>query len=156
MKMLLYIYLDPSSLSLRKSLEWIVDVIANNITINSDDIKEAIREVCINIINQANTEESLEEASIDICMSWVLSFTAMAMLDKDISFLEDISIDSKNEMDRSIHSLENDGILLELFQVLLQIFERFSTLAVPSKIDSTTKDSSTEVMRYAECCGEVK
>jgi len=155
--MLVYIYLDPSGLSLRKSLDWIVDILTNNAAINTEYIKEAIRDVCIRIISQASLEESLDEAPIDICMSWVLVFTAMAMLDKDIPFLEDMSIDSKHDIDRSVHSLENDGVLLELFQIILLIFERFSNLAVPSKSRSdSSSDSSTEVMRYAECCGEVE
>ena len=146
-RLLAKFYLHPDYALLRKSVEWVIDVVCTNRSTTKRAIQDALCSVCMNLVGNSEILGVSTDMNIDAATAWALSFTCIAMFDKEYHFLDeyvDSSIDSTLML-----QLSDTSPLLNFLSVLDTMFAKFSKI-----VSAKEADSSAEVMRYAECCGE--
>lgn len=146
-RLLMWLYLHPDYALLRKSVEWIIEVVCTNRSINQRALKEALCDVSLNLIFTAEALGIFRDMNVETATRWALSFTCIAMFDKEYYFLDGFA-DSSVE-NKKILQLDDTSPLLKFLSVLGKMFAKFSKI-----VSAKETDSSAEVMRYAECCGE--
>ena len=146
-RLLTKIYLHPDYALLRKSVEWIIDVVCTNRSNRQRALQEALCSVCMNLVGTAEILGVSKYMNIEAATAWALSFTCIAMFDKEYHFLDEY-VDSPVE-DTKVVQLNDASPLLSFLLVLGAMFEKFSKI-----VSAKEADSSAAVMRYAECCGE--
>eukprot|EP01041_Mallomonas_annulata_P002162 gene2162-4208_t len=167
---LLLLYLEPSSHALRKSLEWIPELILSD-TVNRQAALKSVSEIFIQrVLGHYKTDIQ----SIDVCMGLAFTFTCIALLDKDSNCLGNDPMEGSQTLTTRFLGT---GMLLEFIKALLRILDicvvsmiptpntTATTAATassggmksalsPNKKDPAEVGTATEVMRYAECSGE--
>ena len=135
---LVILYLLPSSFPLRKELEWLPETLARTTCCSADGLQGAVRRACLHISStSAPLLSTVFDDGADLqqqlgsALGLVFSFSAMAVLDKEVAWI-------------------SDGSLLFNYISPLQMFASRCAEAVCS--DSQV--SSLELIRYTECCGE--
>ena len=140
------LYLHPDYALLRKSFEWIIEAVCMNKLINSRILKSALCDVSLKLIESADAIGVVTIANIETATAWALTFTCIAMLDKEYPFLQAYTGSDNTE---GALQLNNGSPLLKFLSILDRMFAKFSKI-----VSADEADSSAEVMRYAECCGE--
>ncbi len=174
--MLLLLYLEPSIHSLRRSLEWITEIFNINneiLHITKESLQKIAKTVFLLIINKIQNQDSSEirKGSIDFYMNIAYSYTCIANIDKDIHCLNDsYNTEHLIEVHQAFEHGMGDSILLNLLESLLRIIDMCITFINPNnnlpnenKNNNNNPDTnnssyeliSAEVIKYAECCGEV-
>ena len=153
-KILAMLYLHPDYALLRKSLEWIIETLCTN-QVDSVSVRKALRDVTSKLIETSRTAGMLLDQKIEIATSWAVTFTIIAMFDKEYPFLghyakpadelESKPFDHGNE----VLQLDDSSLLLKFLEILDQVFGKFTKIVL-----AQDTDTSAEVMRYADCCGE--
>lgn len=166
--MLLLLYLEPATLALRKSLEWITDTLIQNNSFPLANIRGVIQRICLTVIRRVGG--LLDSGSVDVCMGWAYTFTCIALLDKECIVMDDVTEDvagTSNQASLANFEAIGDGMLSEFMVAVLLVFESCARMLAPgiasadddSRVTETVPcqqliETSAEVMRYAECCGE--
>lgn len=147
-KVLTILYLHPDYYQLRKSLEWLIEYVNNIKNVEHKIIKDVLCTICLEVYTLAENSGCLLGTNIDTTTGWALSLTCAAMFDKEYSFLdnheEHSSVNIENKM-----QLDDTSPLVVYLSFLERMFSRYSRIVSAQELDS-----SAEVMRYAECCGE--
>ena len=153
-KILVKLYLHPNYSLLRKSLEWIVEVVCTDVIIKPTALKKALLDVCLGLALSVEAANFSVLADIEKASSWAIAITCIAMLDKEYYFLDSYSASEEHENEApqgssKVTQLDDVSPLLHFLTVPAKMFDKFSEI-----VSAQTADSSAEVMRYAECCGE--
>jgi hypothetical protein len=123
--------------------------------LDSVSVRKALRNVTSELIETSRTAGILLDQKIEIATSWAVTFTIIAMFDEEYPFLghygkpadefESKPYDHGNE----VLQLDDSSLLLEFLEILDQVFGKFTKIVL-----AQDTDTSAEVMRYADCCGE--
>ena len=154
-KILVKLYLHPDYSLLRKSLEWTVEAICNDSIIEATALKKALLDVCFGLALSVEAENFSVVDDIEKASAWAISITCIAMLDKEYYFLDSQSVseteprNSAPQGSSKVMQLDDLSPLLHFLTVPAKMFDKFSKI-----VSAQSADSSAEVMRYAECCGE--
>jgi hypothetical protein len=155
LQILLKLYLHPDHSLLRKSVEWIIETVCTNKSIEPLKLKQALQSATFNLVQSAEESGILCDGDIEIAAAWALSFTCTAMLDKEYPFLDTYctpfseSAINSAESDDKLLRLDDTSPLIQFLSVPDKLFVKFSKV-----ISAQETDSSAEVIRYVDCCGE--
>lgn len=155
LQILLKLYLHPDHSLLRKSVEWIIETVCSNKTIDPIKVKLALQSATLHLVQSAEQSGILNDGDIDVAAAWALSFTCIAMFDKEYPFLDAHSKSSSEiaksctEADDHLLRLDDASPLIQFLSPLDKLFVRFSKV-----ISAQETNSSAEVIRYVDCCGE--
>lgn len=165
---LLLLYLSPLSFPLRSSLEWLIDILASMHRKVSGEGKNllvgTVRKVCLNVWDECQQPVNRD---IESLLSYCLSFSAMSQIEKDIPWLKEDEDTTKLLVVQpmAIVNLEKEHRLRSFIAFLEGIYsacaEKIGNCA-NNIVDGgeaaaggpSTEISASEVIRYAECCGE--
>lgn len=153
-RILAMLYLHPDYALLRKSLEWIIETLCTN-QVDSVSVRKALRDVTLELIETSRTAGILLDQKIEIATSWAVTFTIITMVDKEYPFLGHYAkLADEFESNPFYHGnevlqLDDSSLLLEFLEILDQVFGKFTKIVL-----AQDTDTSAEVMRYADCCGE--
>ena len=153
-KILTKLYLHPNYAPLRKSLDCIIEALST-CQVDSISVRKALTAVTLELLESARTAVFLLDTKIEIATSWAVTFTMVAMFDKEYPFLGHYT-KSANESERrpsdrydEVLQLDDSSLLLKFLCILDETFGKFTKIVL-----AQDTDTSAEVMRYAECCGE--
>ena len=153
-KILSMLYLHPDYAPLRKSLEWIIEALSTS-QVDSVSIRKVLTAVTLELLEYARTAVFLLDTKIEIATSWAVTFTMVAMLDKEYPFLGHYTKCENESQSRpsyrydEVLQLNDSSLLLKFLCILDETFGKFTKIVL-----APDTDTSAEVMRYAECCGE--
>jgi hypothetical protein len=139
--------------------------------LSSSDIRQCVRDVCVDLLNICQREENLLDCTIDRCFEWINTFQWMNQFDKEISWIDDAEwVTEQGCWNSSVWPAGQDlgdGTLLTLLNAMEPLLRRCATvLDVPQQLEEEPEEaageevgeenrrSSTELMRFAECAGE--
>ena len=155
LQILLKLYLHPDHSLLRKSVEWIIETACTNKSIDPLKLKQTLQSACLNLVQSAEESGILRDGDIDVAAAWAISFTCIAMFDKEYPFLDthskplSESAKSLSEYNDKYLRLDDASPLIQFLSTLDNLFVKFSKV-----ISAQDADSSAEVVRYVDCCGE--
>jgi hypothetical protein len=146
-KIITILYLHPDCSLLRKSVEWIIELVLGIETVAEPIFKKILHDVCAGMFANADAVGALLSEDIDVISNWAISFTCATMFDKEFPFLDGPTIiDSIG----APMMLSNESPLLKFLLYLDKMFGKVSRIV---SLQATT-DSSAEVLKYSECSGE--
>ena len=155
LQILLNLYLHPDHSLLRKSVEWIIEAVCTNKTVDPILLKKALCDTSLNLVQSAVESGILSDVDIGVAAAWAISFTCIAMFDKEYPFLDanckiiSDSATSLGEADDKLMRLDDTSPLIHFLSIVDKLFVKFSKV-----ISAQEADSSAEVARYVDCCGE--
>jgi hypothetical protein len=155
LQILLKLYLHPDHSLLRKSVEWIIETVCTNKSIDPLKIKQALQSASISLMQSAEDSGIFCTGDLDVAAAWAVSFTCTAMFDKEYPFLDtqfkpsSESVVTFTESDEQFLRLDDKSPLVQFLSTLDRLFVKFSKV-----IFAHEADSSAEVVRYVDCCGE--
>ena len=151
---LIYLYVSPDYSILRKSLDWIVDLVIK-CGLSPKDKRQCIRGAFYRLQSKIN----LNNTDIDKIMSFTLAFNCIVMLDRETAWLdEEINIDTSN-----VKYLNDDSLLYQYVNTCAELFEYCARYiinlgSINDSADNNNDKQHTsigaEIIRYAECSGE--
>lgn len=159
-KMLLLLYVHPNYIGLRKPLEWVMETLTRCKCLETVKLKHVLRETCEQLLKsheffefkQGDKSIPSMTMTVEEMLSWSFTFNCMAALNKDLLWLSS---------DESMSIVEG-SVVLPFISALEKIFFVCATEIVRGSDSSSNSTSSvtssgassTEILRYAECCGE--
>eukprot|EP00605_Chrysophyceae_sp_TOSAG23-4_P001742 GSChrysophyteH1.ASY1.ANO1.1929.1 assembled CDS len=150
-EILVHLYLLPPLLPLRKSCEWIVDLISHTKTISKSLVRQLVMEACTTV--RQTSILNVADQSIDQSLLSAYSFTAMTLLDRDLNWL-DMNQASRYPIvtagdSEAFARLERDSVLLTHLAALLNFAESLS-----SKLICGSSMSAHNITVHNECVCE--
>jgi hypothetical protein len=163
---------DPSHIWFRKYLEWLFEALMKSSLFSSSEIRQCVRDVCLNLLSRCQHEENLLDCTIDRCFEWINTFQWMNQFDKEISWIDDAEwVAEQGCWNSSVWPAGQDlgdGTLLMLLNVMEPLLRRCATVLdlqqeqqleeepgeETEEVTQEKSRSATELMRFAECAGE--
>ena len=134
-RLLAKFYLHPDYALFRKSVEWIIDVVCTNRSTSKRAIQDALCGVCMNLLGNSEILGVSTDMNIDAATAWALSFTCIAMFDKEYHFLDEY-VDSSTDSALMLQ-LSDTSPLLNFLSVLDTMFAKFSKIVSAKEADSS-------------------
>lgn len=155
---LIYLYISPDYSVIRKSLDWIVDIVIKSTSLSLKDKRKCIRNVFYRLQSKINVD--VNDINIDKVMNFTLSLNCIVMLDKETMWLDE---ESNIDSDAKHVKLCDDSIMFQYVSKCNSIFQYCAKYIITGySVDNVTYDKNdqyttsigVEIIRYAECCGE--
>lgn len=149
------LYLNPKCLTLRRSLDWIPELVLRYPTLSQTELSKCVAEVCLAYVREAQKLNSFRTISLNDMLEWIFALNCMAAMDRDVTWLNDAHWTEEGCYSSDVWpASENigEGLIVDFFQILNSIFGRCSEYV--ESVSNADNSNSAEIIRYAEGCGE--
>lgn len=147
---------------LKKNLEWLTDGVGRTTLLHPNALRLCVRQTCLKFVDMCVASNDMIEGSVDTCFGWVYTFQWMYMLDRELSWLDDGSLQSGEVgcWQTSVWPAAQDignGTMLRILEAIAPLLRRCAAvISSPAKTHDGPAASHTtsEIMRHGECVGE--